>query len=504
MPAVTWWDMPATARPLLTDRLRGGAVSERLAGRAPALDTISFPVFAGFVRGLDLLLLTAAGLIATAVVSRLYGRGVEGPVEVASIAGALGASLALARDAAYTRTALMSVSTQLRLMIKPLLIGVFSLVGCLFVFYQSRLPFRVWPLAWAGSAALLLAASRMLLVRLLRRWADAGRLARKIAIVGVGEFSREFIERLRDEPNRYRILGLYDDRHARVPPSQSGVEVRGTVADLIVRSRDEPVDIIVVALPLNAADRIKAIMDQLSSTVADIVLTTDTAGLRFSRTQFDGIGNNPVVSVREAPLKDWRALEKAALDYGVGVLALAVLSPVLLVTAMLIKLDSPGPILFRQPRMGFNNRMFLCYKFRSMQHGAADLLADRQTTRGDPRVTRLGRVIRKLSIDELPQLFNVLNGTMSLVGPRPHAPNTKAADRLFTEVVQSYAVRHRVKPGITGWAQVNGWRGETATIDQIEQRVAYDLFYIEHWSVRFDIKIMVMTVLREVRSRHAF
>ncbi len=479
-------------------------MSDGTAQASPVVETVSFPVFAGVVRAIDLVLLAAAGVVATAMVAWLYGRGVEGPVEVASIAGAAGASLALAQEAVYTRTAMMSVATQFRLMVKPILLGVCCLVGCLFVFYQGRLPFRVWPLAWAASAAILLGASRVPLVHLFRRWAAAGRLARKIAIVGVGDFSREFIERLKDEPNRYRILGLYDDRHARVPPSQLGIEVRGTVADLVARSREEPVDIIVVALPLSAADRIKAIMDQLSSTVADIVLTTDTAGLRFSRTQFDGIGRNPVVSVREAPLKDWRAIEKAALDYGVGLLALVLLSPVLLVTAAIIKLDSPGPVLFRQPRMGFNNRLFLCYKFRSMHQAAADLLADRQTTRDDPRITRVGRVIRKLSIDELPQLFNVLTGTMSLVGPRPHAPNTKAADRLFAEVVQSYAVRHRVKPGMTGWAQVNGWRGETATVDQIEKRVACDLFYIENWSVRFDLKIMLMTVLREVRSRHAF
>ena len=470
----------------------------------PATETVSFPVFAGLVRALDFLLLTAAGLVASLLVRWLFGSEVEGPVEVASLAGAVGANLALAQDATYTRAALMSVSTQLRLIIKPLLIGIFWVVGCLFIFYQGRLPFRVWPLAWAASAAILLWVSRYPLIHLMRNWDNTGRLARKIAIVGVGDFSREFIERLKDDPNRYNIVGLFDDRHARVPPSQGGVAVRGTVADLVARSREKKLDIIVVALPLSAVDRIKSIMDQLSSTVADIVLTTDLAGMRFSRTQFDGIGRNLVVSVREAPLKDWRALQKTALDYGVGGLALLVLSPVLLVTALLIKLDSPGPVLFRQPRLGFNNRMFLCYKFRSMRNDAADLLADRQTTRSDARVTRVGRVIRKLSIDELPQIVNVLNGTMSLVGPRPHAPNTKAADRLFTEIVQQYAVRHRVKPGITGWAQVNGWRGETATVEQIEKRVACDLFYIENWSIRFDVKIMIMTVLREVRSQTAF
>ena len=466
--------------------------------------TISFRVVSGLIRAMDVLLLGLAGVLSVVLVTWFYGDEPEGPVQVACLAGALATSFSLARDQAYAQTALVSGARQIRLMLKPLVIGTFWLIGCLFVFYQGRLPFRVWPLAWAGTAAVLIGGSRIPLTRLIRQWTKAGRLARKIAIVGVNDFSGEFIDRLKGEPGKYQVIGIFDDRMSRLPANHSDVAVRGTVEDLVERSREEQIDIIVIALPLSAPDRIRAVVDQLSSTVADIVLTTDLAGLRFSRTQFEGIGRNPVVSIRKAPLKDWRALQKMLVDYGLGSLALLVLSPVLLLTALLIKLDSPGPVLFRQPRMGFNNRLFLCYKFRSMRHGAADLLADKQTTRGDPRITRVGRVIRKLSIDELPQLFNVLNGTMSLVGPRPHAPNTKAADQLFADVVQQYAVRHRVKPGITGWAQVNGWRGETATIEQIEQRVACDLFYIENWSVRFDLKIMALTLLREVSSRHAF
>ena len=471
---------------------------------APPADTMSFPVLAGLVRLADLLVLAAASLLSVLCVTWFYGSYPEGPVQVAALVGALATSLGLARDGAYAQAALLSVGTQLRLLVKPLLGGVFCLIACLFVLYRGSLPFRTWPVLWGLCAAALMGAARIPLAQLMQHLTANGRLARKIAIVGLGEFSREFIQRLRDEPNAFRIVGIYDDRMSRVPSSQLGVEVLGTVAELVERSRREKIDVIVVALPLSAVERIKCIMDQLASTVADIVLTTDLAGMRYTPAQFDGIGRNAVVSVREAPLKDWRALEKAVLDYAVGAVALLVFSPVLLLTALAIKLDSRGPVLFRQPRMGFNNRLFLCYKFRSMHSGMTDLLADKQTTRDDPRVTRVGRVIRKLSIDELPQLFNVINGTMSLVGPRPHAPNTKAADRLFTEVVQQYAVRHRVKPGITGWAQVNGWRGETATVEQIEQRVACDLFYIEHWSVRFDIKIMLTTILREVRSRHAY
>ena len=423
---------------------------------------------------------------------------------LASLVGALAVVFGLSREQAYTQQTLQSVSAGLRVLIKPIILGLCGVIGCLFMVNDGSLPYRAWPFVWTGSAALFVALSRVPLAGQLSSWTGAGRLARKVAIVGLGDFSAEFIQRLRDEPNAYKIVGLYDDRMSRVPSSQLGIEVLGTVSDLLQRSRDEKIDVIVVALPLSAVERIKTIMEQLSSTVADIVLTTDLAGLQYSRSQFASLGRNPVVLVRETPLKDWRALGKAAFDYCVGTLALIMLSPVLLATAIAIRLDSPGPVLFRQPRLGFNNQSFLCYKFRSMHHRMTDLLADKQTTRGDPRITRVGRIIRKLSIDELPQLFNVLNGTMSLVGPRPHAPNTKAADRLFTDVVQQYALRHRVKPGITGWAQVNGWRGETSTVEQIEQRVACDLFYIENWSVSFDLKILVMTVLREIGSRNAF
>ncbi len=468
------------------------------------VEATSFVWLSGGCRVLDLVVLTAAGLAATAIVTGWYGHDEGGPAVAASAAGAIGAVWSLGRNGAYGLKALVSVAAQLRLMVKAAVSGMLWLVGCLFFFSHGGMPVRVWPIAWVLCAGASFVAGRYPLVRLIRSWAQSGWLARRIAIVGVGELSREFVLRLRDEPQHYRVVGLYDDRHARVPGVQSGIAVRGTVEDLVAHTRKDPVDVIVIALPLSAADRIGAILDKLSSTVADIVLTTDLAGLRYARHQFDGIGGNPVVSVWEAPLNDWRAVQKAVLDHAIGLLALLVLSPVMLLTAVLIRLDSPGPVLFRQSRLGFNNRVFVCYKFRSMRHATSDPLADRQTTRGDERVTRVGRLIRGLSIDELPQLFNVLNGTMSLVGPRPHALNTKAANRLFTDVVRQYALRHRVKPGITGWAQVNGWRGETATVEQIEQRVACDLFYIENWSVRFDIRIMVMTLLQEVRSRHAY
>jgi polysaccharide biosynthesis protein PslA len=260
----------------------------------------------------------------------------------------------------------------------------------------------------------------------------------------------------------------------------------------------------VIALPLTAISRISKILEQIGSAVADICLTTDFVGFRYRSSQISSVGSNPVVLVEERPLKDWRAAKKLTFDLVIGCLMLLVVAPLLALIALAIRLDSPGPILFRQPRLGFNNRLFTCYKFRSMHHGMTDLMGDRQATRGDARVTRIGKWLRALSLDELPQLFNVLRGNMSLVGPRPHPPNTKAEDKLFTEVVAKYAFRHRVKPGITGWAQVNGWRGETKTVEQIENRVACDLAYIENWSLWFDLRIMVLTITREILSRHAF
>ena len=173
-----------------------------------------------------------------------------------------------------------------------------------------------------------------------------------------------------------------------------------------------------------------------------------------------------MVLIGERPLKDWRAGKKLAFDILFGSLLLAVLSPLLALIALAIHFDSPGPVLFRQPRLGFNNRLFTCYKFRTMHHGITDLWAiDRRrgTTHGSPGI---GKWLRALSLDESPQLLNVMKGNMSLVGPRPHPPNTKAADKLFTDVVANYAFRYRVKPGITGWAQVNGWRGETKTVSK--------------------------------------
>jgi Undecaprenyl-phosphate glucose phosphotransferase len=461
-------------------------------------------VIVNIVQASDLLLLLFCGLLSTSVLTPLHGLRFDGSLFLITATASFVTAAFLARAHAYLLSSLCLLGKQLKLLPVPLLAGCASMIVCLFLIRDDNLSFREWPFLWLVSSAVLLVAWRCYLSRQLNSWSDSGRLARRVAVVGAGEFSREFIERLRSEPNFYTVVGLYDDRLSRIPAVQDGVRVRGSVRDLLERSREEQIDLIVIALPLSAMSRISMILEQIGSAVADLCLTTDFVGFRYRSSQISAVGSNPVVLIEERPLKDWRAAKKSVFDIVVGSLILVIFSPLLALIALAIRLDSPGPVLFRQPRLGFNNRLFTCYKFRTMHHGMTDLLGDRQATRGDARITRLGKWLRALSIDELPQLLNVLKGDMSLVGPRPHPPNTKAEDKLFGDVVAKYAFRHRVKPGITGWAQVNGWRGETRTVEQIENRVACDLAYIENWSIWLDLRIMVLTITREILSRHAF
>jgi polysaccharide biosynthesis protein PslA len=472
-------------------------------GRRPA-KTISTPILMSVVCVLDFALLLIAAWLGALGVGAWLETPWRGLLTIAAPIGAGTGCVVLTSQGGYALDRLRS--PQMWPILKAVALAASALIICLFLANAEAPPFRAFPFAFVASALLLLTAFRLGLGALIRGWTKAGCFRRRIAVVAVNDFSRKFIERLQADTDAFEIVGVYDDRlpAGRVSSLHANTRVRGTVADLVRDSREETVDVIAVALPLSAVERISAILEQLSSTVADVCLTTDLAGLAYRDDQFGAVGSNPVISIGQAPLKGWQVATKACFDFVVGAIAIVILSPLLALLALAIRLDSQGPILFRQPRLGFNNRMFICYKFRTMYADMTDVMADRQTLRDDPRITRVGRWMRRLSLDELPQLLNVINGTMSLVGPRPHAPNTKAADKLFAEVVRQYALRHRVKPGITGWAQVNGWRGETISAEQIENRVRCDLFYIDNWSFFFDLKIVALTITREIFSRHAF
>jgi exopolysaccharide biosynthesis polyprenyl glycosylphosphotransferase len=237
----------------------------------------------------------------------------------------------------------------------------------------------------------------------------------------------------------------------------------------------------------------------------DIRLSAHQSKLRLRPRSYSYIGSVPVLAVTDRPIADWDVVFKWLFDKIVGTTLLVLLSPVMLATALAVRLDSRGPAFFRQRRYGFNNELIEVFKFRSMYVDQSDPTASRLATRNDPRVTRVGRFIRKTSLDELPQLINVvLKGDLSLVGPRPHAVNASAEHRRYDDLIDGYFARHRVKPGITGWAQVCGWRGETDTLEKIQKRVEHDLYYIENWSVFFDLYILAITPFALAKTENAY
>jgi Undecaprenyl-phosphate glucose phosphotransferase len=301
-----------------------------------------------------------------------------------------------------------------------------------------------------------------------------------------------------------RLLGVYDERYGELPSAIGGCPVRGTVADLCELCRTVPVDEIYVAMPLSSEEPLLDALNRLQCLPVDIRLVVAPLGFRFLNRRVSYLHQLPVIHVADRPLGDWSRLVKWIEDCGVATVALALLAPLMLFIAIAIKIDSPGPVLFRQKRYGFNNQLIEVLKFRTMRHDQCDAKGSSLTMRNDPRITRLGLLLRKSSLDELPQLINVLRGEMSIVGPRPHAMEAKAADRLYQDVVAGYAARHKVKPGLTGWAQVNGWRGPTDTEEQLVKRVEHDLWYLENWSIYFDARIIIMTLFVGFLGKNAY
>jgi Undecaprenyl-phosphate glucose phosphotransferase len=259
-----------------------------------------------------------------------------------------------------------------------------------------------------------------------------------------------------------------------------------------------------VAIPLSAETRLLNILKRLWEQPVDIRISGQSSSLKLNARAYSYIGKLPLLSVFDRPLKGWSLFQKETVDRVLATLAIVALSPVMLGIAVAVKFESKGPVIFRQRRYGFNNEVIEVYKFRSMYVDRCDAAASKLVTRDDPRVTRVGRIIRKTSLDELPQLFNVMKGQLSLVGPRPHATQAKAADTLYEKVIDGYFARHRVKPGITGWAQINGWRGETDTREKLEQRVKHDLEYIDRWSMAFDLYIIAKTPFALLKAENAY
>ncbi len=391
-----------------------------------------------------------------------------------------------------------STPTLLR-QIPRLAMGWLLAFGCLqtalfFLKYGAEIS-RGWVGLWFVIGLAALTIERLVLARRVHVWASEGRLNRRAVIYGAGDVTEDVIHQLEaDAGIDIRIAGIFDDRSdERAPASVGGYPRLGGLKALVAFCRATRVDLVIVALPIAAEKRLATVVRELSVLPADVKLPAKATTIRFSPRTYSHVGTVAMIDLYDKPITGWGTLVKWAFDKLVAGVALMLLAPVMWLIAAAIKLDSKGPVFFRQKRYGFNNELIEVWKFRSMFATACDANARQLVSRDDPRVTRVGRFIRRTSLDELPQLFNVMTGELSLVGPRPHALEAKAAGELYDEVVDGYFARHKVKPGITGWAQINGWRGETDTPEKIEKRVEHDLYYIENWSLLLDIYILSQT-----------
>ena len=362
---------------------------------------------------------------------------------------------------------------------------------------------RIWAGYWFVSAYLMLMITRGAFSILLHRWRLQGKLTHNVVVVGAGEFGARLIRHLNQQRSGgIRVLGLFDDRETRTPTSVGGFPVLGSIDDLLLFVRTHRVDQVVIAISWSAETRLEALLQSLETVAADVTLCPGAAAFELPNMGYGDVGGIPMLTMQKPPLTGWSRVAKGIEDRVFAFTLLMALWPLLILIGMVIKLTSPGPVLFTQRRYGFNNNEITILKFRSMRWDPTDDEAQsNQTKRNDPRITPIGALLRRSSLDELPQLINVLLGDMSLVGPRPH---TVAHNEQYAKTIDKYLVRHRVKPGITGWAQVNGLRGETHLPELMRRRVQFDLDYIENWSLLFDLKILALTLLTGFVHENAY
>lgn len=376
------------------------------------------------------------------------------------------------------------------------------LLAVAFSLKVSEIFSRIWMYTFVLSACGATIAMRLAGSIAVHRLARSGIFVRNVAILGGGEQGKRFMTHIaQSRLNFVRIAGVFDDRLKRVGPVVEGHRLLGNLDDLVAYARAHRVDDVVIALPWSADERLISIVTKLRELPVNIHLSSDLAGFslnyREAPSHFEQV---PLVEVMDTPLSGWNVVWKSLEDRVLAFLIVIAFMPILAIVALAIKLEDPGPVFFRQKRYGFNNKAFYIYKFRSMYHNRPSESVTVQAVRDDPRITRVGRFIRRTSLDEFPQLFNVLNGTMSLVGPRPHAVDHNVE---YSQKIGGYFARHRVRPGMTGWAQVNGLRGETETLEKMEARVRHDIYYAENWSLLFDLRILAMTAYVIIRGNNA-
>ena len=394
----------------------------------------------------------------------------------------------------YTRCVTKAVPVQVLRAIQGCSAALVILVVLAYLTKTSDDFSRVWAITWYLAALVGVVLVRVVAASLVRRWRDGGKLARIVAIVDLAGSGDELARRLlHGSAGKMQLAGVF--------LAQPTAGRKNGISDLIALSRLFRIDEVIVAVSSKQDDAIDATIRKLGIIPANVRLCPDMPKTAIVMRDAGIMFGQPVMTIYHRPLSGWNRVAKRMEDLVIGSIALVVVAPLMAVVAVLIKLDSPGPVFFRQQRPGFNNNIVLVYKFRTMFHQQAPEGQIRQAQRNDPRVTRIGRFLRRSSIDELPQIFNVLQGGMSLVGPRPHAI---AHNDQYAALIDDYLGRHRVQPGITGWAQVNGLRGETETLDKMRARVEHDLVYIDSWSIFLDLRILFLTIFLPLFDRNAY
>ena len=420
-----------------------------------------------------------------------------------AVVGGIGGFLLVAElNGLYRQSSRTSWPKEFRQILVNWAMTLAGLMGLAFVTKTSADFSRLVVTIWAAVAPLALGTWRLALRRFLRRLRLKGIQTQTVAIAGSTAVGQRVVEAILTDPTLGLVVGgVYDDRSP--PRRHQGLEELapfvGSLDELVEHAKDSRIDVVYIALPMRAEARAAELIRRLADTTATVCFVPDFFVFDLLHSHWSSLGGVPILSVFDTPFKGIEGWMKRTEDIVLGTCALLAISPVMIAVSIGVRLSSPGPILFRQRRYGLSGKEIYILKFRTMTV-CEDGAQVRQAQQNDTRITPFGAFLRRSSLDELPQLLNVLGGSMSLVGPRPHAV---AHNEIYRRKIQGYMLRHKVRPGITGWAQVNGWRGETDTIEKMEKRVEHDLQYIQRWSIWMDIAIMFLTVFGRKTRQNA-
>ncbi len=458
-------------------------------------------VFSMLVRGLDIIAVMAAGL--AAYYYKFGHFDITEHYMSALCIGALLTTIVFSFFHIYKSVRGQAIWQYIVRLVQAILVVLLMLAGLAFLTKTGETFSRSWFLLWSILSVILLVLFRCSLLFILRLMRTRGMNERSVIIIGAGKLSAKLAETVHQALwTGFHIEKIFDHSSMSCPKNMLGIAVEPLPQDLgLYLEQTKPIDEIWLALPLGAEECVKDLLYQLRHHTIAIRFVLDVFGLDLRNHSFTDLAGFPAVNLSASPMIGMNKIIKALEDKLLALLIIIIVTPLLLLIAMAVKLTSKGPVLFKQRRHGWDGRIINIYKFRTMYEHKDEPGVVTQASENDTRITPLGRFLRKTSLDELPQFYNVLQGKMSIVGPRPHAIEH---NEFYKDSIKAYMQRHKVKPGITGWAQVNGWRGKTEIITKMEKRVEYDLYYIENWSLWLDIKIIFLTVIHGFVNKNAY